>query len=86
MATITVRLIRSFEYRTIKSIVLHDVDLDQSIEDFVKHLAETIRTYPGNKIAPKRLPALKTPRHQASFPPFALTPTIASKSTPNPTA
>ena len=46
------------------------MDLDQSIEDFVKHLTETIRTYPGNEIAPKRLPALKTPRHQASFPPF----------------
>lgn len=33
-ATVTVRLVRSFEYRNIKSIVLHNVDLDLSVEEF----------------------------------------------------
>jgi hypothetical protein len=34
MATITVRLIRSFEYRNMKTVVLQNVDLDISIEEF----------------------------------------------------
>ncbi|XP_028390864.1 UPF0538 protein C2orf76 homolog [Dendronephthya gigantea] len=34
MATVTVRLVRSFEYRNMKAIVLRDVDLDISIEEF----------------------------------------------------
>lgn len=33
-STVTVRLIRSFEYRNIKPIVLKAVDLDQSVSDF----------------------------------------------------
>lgn len=32
--TVTVRLIRSFEYRNMRNLVLHNVDLDTSIEDF----------------------------------------------------
>merc|ERR1711973_1042538 len=32
--SVTVRLIRSFEYRNIKPIVLKAVDLDQSVSDF----------------------------------------------------
>ena len=34
MATLTVRLVRSFEYRNMKTIVLKNVDLDMSIEEF----------------------------------------------------
>ena len=34
MATITVRLVRSFEYRNMKSVVLRNVDLDISVEEF----------------------------------------------------
>lgn len=34
MATVTIRLIRSFEHRNLKHVVYHDVDLTQSVEDF----------------------------------------------------
>ncbi len=34
MATVTVRLVRSFEYRNMKTIVLQNVDLDLSVEEF----------------------------------------------------
>lgn len=33
MATLTVRLVRSFEYRNMKTIVLKNVDLDISVEE-----------------------------------------------------
>ena len=40
-ATLTVRVIKSFEYRTEKSLVLHDLDLDQitvaTLKDKVFH-------------------------------------------------
>lgn len=32
--TVTVRLIRSFEYRNVRNIVLHDVDLSIHVQDF----------------------------------------------------
>ena len=32
--TITVRLVRSFEHRNIKHIVLHDVDFTQTVNSF----------------------------------------------------
>ncbi|XP_022782522.1 UPF0538 protein C2orf76 homolog isoform X2 [Stylophora pistillata] len=34
-ATVTVRLIRSFEYRSIKYVVFKDVSLEQTAEDFM---------------------------------------------------
>lgn len=34
MATVTIRLIRSFEHRNLKHVVYHDVDLTQSVADF----------------------------------------------------
>ena len=33
MATLTIRLVRSFEYRNMKTIVLKNVDLDISVEE-----------------------------------------------------
>ncbi|KAJ3091835.1 hypothetical protein HK102_013218 [Quaeritorhiza haematococci] len=29
MSTLTIRLIKSFEYRTVKNLVLHDIDLEK---------------------------------------------------------
>lgn len=40
MATVTIRLIRSFEHRNLKHVVYHEVDLTQSVGtliDFVKN-------------------------------------------------
>ncbi|XP_078321684.1 UPF0538 protein C2orf76 homolog isoform X2 [Crassostrea virginica] len=40
MATVTVRLIRSFEHRNLKHVVYHDVDLSQNtkvFKDFVRN-------------------------------------------------
>ncbi|XP_062586552.1 UPF0538 protein C2orf76 homolog [Saccostrea cucullata] len=40
MATVTVRLIRSFEHRNLKHVVYHEVDLSQSVsnfKDFIKN-------------------------------------------------
>ena len=34
--TVSIRLIRSFEYRSIKYVVFKDVLLDQTAEDFIK--------------------------------------------------
>lgn len=34
-ATVTVRLIRSFEYRNIKYVVFKDVSLEQTAKDFM---------------------------------------------------
>jgi len=37
-STLTVRLIRSFEHRNIKHIVLHDVDLTWKSSRFMEHV------------------------------------------------
>lgn len=34
MTTLTVRLVRSFEYRNMRNVVLRNVDLDISVEEF----------------------------------------------------
>lgn len=36
--TITVRLIRSFEYRNFKPVVYHGVNLDQTVKEFIVFL------------------------------------------------
>jgi len=44
-ATLTLRIIKSFEYRTEKSLVLHDVNLETTTVGRLKEIAkETIRT------------------------------------------
>ncbi|KDQ12272.1 hypothetical protein BOTBODRAFT_419529 [Botryobasidium botryosum FD-172 SS1] len=49
-ATITVRIIKSFEYRTERSLVLHDVNLEQVTVGRLKKMAqEAILTKPGWK-------------------------------------
>ncbi|KAL4222721.1 hypothetical protein ACF0H5_018762 [Mactra antiquata] len=45
--TLTVRLIRSFEHRTIKHVVFHDVDRKQSVGDFIGLIRNEIKTRPG---------------------------------------
>lgn len=44
---VTVRLIRSFRHRNLKHIVLRNVDLDVTVEDFVGRIREDIKTRPG---------------------------------------
>ena len=41
-ATITVRLIKSFEYRNIRTITLRDVDLSQSVRDLQSRIREHV--------------------------------------------
>ncbi|EJD05660.1 cytoplasmic protein [Fomitiporia mediterranea MF3/22] len=49
-ATLTLRIIKSFEYRTEKSLVLHDVNLETTTVDGLKARAcEAIKTLPGWK-------------------------------------
>ncbi|KAL5511487.1 hypothetical protein ACEPAH_4704 [Sanghuangporus vaninii] len=49
-ATITVRVIKSFEFRTEKSLVLHDVNLESSTVADLKSMAlQAIKTQPGWK-------------------------------------
>ncbi|KAK8746475.1 hypothetical protein OTU49_017033 [Cherax quadricarinatus] len=45
-ATLTIRLIRSFEHRNIRNIVLHNVNLDQSVEDFMELIRENLKSTP----------------------------------------
>ncbi|XP_048756153.1 UPF0538 protein C2orf76 homolog [Ostrea edulis] len=47
MATVTVRLIRSFEHRNLKHVVYHDVDLSQSVSNFKDFIRNDIVTRPG---------------------------------------
>lgn len=47
MATVTIRLIRSFEHRNLKHVVYHDVDLTQSVGTFIDFVKNDICTRPG---------------------------------------
>ncbi|XP_057361675.1 UPF0538 protein C2orf76 homolog isoform X3 [Manis pentadactyla] len=40
--TITVRLIRSFEYRNFKPVVYHGVNLDQTVKEFIVFLKKDV--------------------------------------------
>ncbi|KAM9967334.1 hypothetical protein ACTFIW_001418 [Dictyostelium discoideum] len=42
-----IRVIRSFEYRTIKNLILKDIDLNTNVSDFKKLVADKIQTTPG---------------------------------------
>lgn len=46
-ATVTVRLVRSFEYRNFKPVVFQEVSLEQSVEDFIQRVRKDIVTRPG---------------------------------------
>ncbi|KAM8857339.1 UPF0538 protein C2orf76 homolog [Synchiropus splendidus] len=46
-ATVTVRLIRSFEHKNFKPIVFRGVDLDQKVIDFIHMVTEDIKSRPG---------------------------------------
>ncbi|KAJ3049968.1 hypothetical protein HK097_009059 [Rhizophlyctis rosea] len=49
-ATITVRLIKSFDYRTFKNVVLHNVDLENTtVADLKGIVGERIQTTTGFK-------------------------------------
>jgi hypothetical protein len=39
-ATITIRVIKSFEYRVAKALVLHDLDLQQTTVGELKHIVK----------------------------------------------
>ncbi|XP_074071107.1 UPF0538 protein C2orf76 homolog isoform X6 [Macrotis lagotis] len=41
-ATITVRLIRSFEHRNFRSLVYHGVNLDQTVKEFIVFLKKDV--------------------------------------------
>ncbi|EGC30591.1 hypothetical protein DICPUDRAFT_41247 [Dictyostelium purpureum] len=44
---IIVRVIKSLEYRTIKNLILKDIDLNMNTLDFKKLVTEKIQTTPG---------------------------------------
>ncbi|KXN87734.1 UPF0538 protein C2C4.04c [Leucoagaricus sp. SymC.cos] len=49
-ATLTVRIIKSFEFRTEKSLVLHDINLEKTTVGQLKDIArEAVQTQPGWK-------------------------------------
>ncbi|XP_072903674.1 UPF0538 protein C2orf76 homolog [Hemitrygon akajei] len=45
--TVTVRLVRSFEYRNFKPVVYHDVNVNQSVKEFLAFLQNDIPSKPG---------------------------------------
>lgn len=47
MVTVTVRLVRSFEFNNVKPVVLHDVDLSLKTEEFLKFLLEEVPNRSG---------------------------------------
>uniref|UniRef100_A0A8C6M7J4 Uncharacterized protein n=1 Tax=Nothobranchius furzeri TaxID=105023 RepID=A0A8C6M7J4_NOTFU len=46
-AVVTVRLVRSFEHRNFKPVVFHGVNLDQTVQDFMRVVREDISTRAG---------------------------------------
>lgn len=46
-STITVRLIRSFEHQNIRNLVLHNVDLEQTVDQFMELVKENVRSAPN---------------------------------------
>lgn len=49
-ATLTIRIIKSFEYRTEKSLILHGVNLEEMTVKRLKEVAlEAVQTGPGFK-------------------------------------
>ncbi|KAI9203122.1 uncharacterized protein BJ171DRAFT_510932 [Polychytrium aggregatum] len=47
-ATVTVRLIKSFDFRTFKNVVLHDVDLTTTTTELLRQIVEEkIKMLPG---------------------------------------
>lgn len=42
-ATVTVRLIRSFEHRNFRPVVYHGVNLDQTVKEFIIFLKQGMR-------------------------------------------
>ncbi|XP_069080431.1 UPF0538 protein C2orf76 homolog [Pleurodeles waltl] len=45
--TITVRLVRSFEHRNFKPIIYHNVDLNQTVKEFITHVQNDVPMRPG---------------------------------------
>ncbi|KAG7170411.1 UPF0538 protein C2orf76-like [Homarus americanus] len=46
-ATITIRLIRSFQHRNIRSLVLHNINTEQLVEDFIEYISEKLTSAPN---------------------------------------
>ncbi|XP_028932071.1 UPF0538 protein C2orf76 homolog [Ornithorhynchus anatinus] len=46
-ATVTVRLVRSFEHRNFKPVVYHGVRLDQTVKEFIVFLKRDVALRPG---------------------------------------
>ncbi|XP_030284104.1 UPF0538 protein C2orf76 homolog [Sparus aurata] len=46
-AVVTVRLVRSFQHRNFKPVVFHQVDLDQTVQDFIQLVRDDITTRAG---------------------------------------
>jgi len=40
-STVTVRLVKNFEYRTIRNLILRDVDLNMATKDLMAHVLES---------------------------------------------
>lgn len=45
--TLTVRLVRSFEYRNFRPMVFQSVSLEQTVHDFIQHVLKDIETRSG---------------------------------------
>ncbi|KAM7380969.1 hypothetical protein PAMP_004233 [Pampus punctatissimus] len=46
-AVVTVRLVRSFEHRNFKPVVFQGVNLEQTVQEFIKLVRDDIATRPG---------------------------------------
>jgi hypothetical protein len=50
-ATLTIRLIRSFEYRTVRQVIFHDVNLkEEGVTDLLKRIRDRIQQDTNLKI------------------------------------
>nr|XP_045602170.1 UPF0538 protein C2orf76 homolog [Procambarus clarkii] len=43
-ATVTIRIIRSFEHRNIRNLVLHNINLSQTVEDFIELIKDKLKS------------------------------------------
>ncbi|XP_061464955.1 UPF0538 protein C2orf76 homolog isoform X2 [Rhineura floridana] len=47
VATVTVRLVRSFEHRNFKPVVYHDVNLDHTVKEFIEFVKKDVALRTG---------------------------------------
>lgn len=58
--TLTVRVVKSFEYRNVKTVILHDLDLHTKVSELKKMVLESKGSPYNNSLEIEKSPSMKT--------------------------